>query len=135
MSNMWLYQISAERWPIGQWRDEMWEGYKNRCRAGRMVGSKDEIEDGDIIVFWYTKTAAKKDFGLYGWATARFNKQWSSIRFVLTTPSNYLKMDPINDEEMEKIVEEIRGNYKRANIFHINDELAKKVRHKIRSYW
>ena len=61
MSNMWLYQISAERWPIGQWRDEMWEGYKNRCRAGRMVGSKDEIEDGDIIVFWYTKTAAKKE--------------------------------------------------------------------------
>jgi len=122
--------MNNEDWPINEYREEVWEGATNDWLPKKITGT-DMPKRGDIIVLWYVKTGIKKDMGLYGWGVIlKFTKgeKISSIRFRPAPPSDYLKMDPLYNTDIQDLIDEIRGKPPRGTMWEINNLNADKIK-------
>jgi hypothetical protein len=123
-------------WDPRDYRLKVWEDRPIRWPVGKIVsrGLK-EITPGDAIILFFVKTG--KDYpGIYGWGVIdKYNEQRNEIVFQVTPSSDYLKTDPIGDEDVEKLIDRIRGKGKQGTLWGISrDEfsiLCNKVRERI----
>jgi hypothetical protein len=122
----WLYQMSSEKWSTEKYRTEVWEQNNTTWPVGRLTRDGSELQNGDTIVLFYTGN----DPGIYGWAVL-LRYEDKEIYFRPTPPSDYLKMNPIWNDEMKTIVDEIRGPVKMGTMWEINTGLMKRLRERI----
>jgi hypothetical protein len=129
----WLYQMSASEWPPERYREEVWEGQPTRWPAGRIAGDDDPAE-GDMFFAWYAK-ARCDDPGLYGWGVVvRGMNEFGQLHWMPVFPSDYLKMHPLFDEELESIVAGIRGPVAQGTMWAITKPQVRELRARIREH-
>ena len=129
---LWLYQMNAKLWPLERYRAEVWEGGDiQNWGVGKIRPStpKGLPQPGDMMILFYVK-AGKIDPGIYGWGIVLRCDEWD-INFRLATPSDYLKMNPLWDEDIDKTITEIRGNMPRATLYEDKSKSLDHLRKKI----
>ena len=134
--NLWLYQMNATKWPVERYRAEVWEGYDiQNWGVGeiRPSSSKKLPQPGDMMILFYVKSG-QVDPGIYGWGIV-LRCDESEINFRLATPSDYLKMNPLWDEDTDKTIAKFCGKMRQATLFedrgnslgHLRDRIAEHV--------
>jgi len=129
----WLYQMSEDFYTPEEYREQIWEEELVHWPTGKIVG--DEIPGaGDTMALWYTKTGARHP-GICGWGVIlRCLPEEEDLLWRPVFPSDYLKMDPIYNEEVSRLVDVIRGGMPRATMWLIRPEHADRLRGAIRSW-
>ena|SRR3990172_7667733 len=125
---MWFYQMSQGLWPPGSYRLDIWENERWTWSVPTKRGTRDP-EPGDRVVFFYAPSRGEEG-GFYGWAVVldwRHDEEGKRIYFRPVAPSDHLKMDPWWDPDAKRIADEVRGQVKRATLWPVRDELAKKI--------
>ena len=99
----WLYQMSTEYYSHGRYRTEVWEGIPvTNWGIGESKRRPTEVQPGDIVILSFARTGAPEP-GIYGWGIITlFDKE--VIDFHPSSPSDYLKMNPLWDDEISDIV-------------------------------
>jgi len=129
----WLYQMSASEWPPERYREEVWEGQPTRWPAGRIAGDDDPAE-GDMFFAWYAKTRCD-DPGLYGWGVVvRGMNEFGELHWMPVFPSDYLKMHPLFDEELDSLVAGIRGPVAQGTMWAIHTPQVRELRARVRGH-
>jgi len=125
----WLYQMSSSVWSSGLYRLEVWEGEHTNWQINRKVPQNKSPQTGDIMVLFYAPSG-ESDPGIYGWAVViRFDGY--EARFMPSSPSDYLKMNPVWNDDVKKIIDKIRGPVKTGTVWEIEESLFKQLRQKI----
>jgi hypothetical protein len=129
----WLYQMANYNFSHGRYRTEVWEGNTvTNWWIGESRRKPTEILPGDIVILFYVKTGAQEP-GIYGWGIITlFDKE--VINFRPSTPSDYLKMNPLWDDEIGNIVDKIRGGMPEGTMWEVDDNILKRIRQKIASH-
>ena len=138
--NYWLYQMAAygdasddedDRWRPRDYRKKVcekesvtWEWYKPMSVNRR--GRRGPVS-GDKIVFFFCKTGlkGKEKPGIYGWGEIEFfrnNTKGRCLTFRVTPPSDALKLSPLWGRAVEKLVNEIRGNFTKRTLWEMTNE-------------
>ena len=126
----WLYQMNATKWPIERYRAEVWEGTDiQNWGVGEIRSSSGLPQPGDMMILHYVKTG-QIDPGIYGWGIVLRCDDWE-MNFRLATPSDYLKMNPVWDKDIDKIITNIRGKMPEATLFEDKSESLRPLREKI----
>jgi len=127
---LWLYQMNATRWPIERYRAEVWEGSDiQNWDVGKIRSSVGLPQPGDTMILFYVK-AGRIDPGIYGWGIV-LRCDDREMNFRLATPSDYLKMNPVWDKDIDKITTKIRGKMPRATLFENKSKSLEHLRGKI----
>lgn len=125
----WLYQMSSNIWEPEQYRIEVWEGEHTNWQINRKVPKKSSPEPGDIMLLFYAPSG-ETDPGIYGWVVVtRFDGE--EVRFRPSSPSDYMKMNPVWDEDIKDLINEIRGKVATGTLWEIDEEIYKQLRQKI----
>jgi hypothetical protein len=120
--------MNAGIWPPEKYRTEIWENNNTTWTIGKLYPAGSQPKNGDTIVLFYTG----RDRGIYGWAVIlRYEEK--EVYFRPATPSDYLKMNPLWDDDVKNIIDEIRP-MPRGNMWEINDTLMNRIREKINQY-
>jgi hypothetical protein len=122
----WLYQMSNDIWSTNKYRTEVWEGNNTTWPVGRLSPGGSQLHAGDTIVLFYTGN----DPGIYGWAVL-FRYEDKEIYFRPSPPSDYLKMNPLWNDQIKSIIDQIRGRVKRGTMWEIDVNLMKNLRERI----
>ena len=129
---MWLYQLSTEVWTPEKYRAGVWEGEYLEWKTSKIT-TGELPKKGDILIYWFVKTKNKEP-GLYGWGIIlEYDDSSENIRHRPVFPSDYLKMNPINDEKIVQIIDEVRGKVPRATMWLISKSNSNELREKIHS--
>jgi hypothetical protein len=133
--SVWLYQMSHRDWPPERYREEVWEGELSSWPAGKVIGGTNP-EPGDSMVLWYARTG-NPDPGMYGWGvvvgTSAIQRR-KRIRWRPVTPSDYLKMNPLLDDETAAIVDQVRKGMPRATMWPIPHKHMRTIRERIAAH-
>jgi hypothetical protein len=125
----WLYQMSSNDWPSGEYKVEVWEAEHTNWQIHRKVPGNKSPETGDTVILFYAP-AGESDPGIYGWAVViRFDG--IEIRFKPSSPSDYMKMNPVWDDDVKNIINRIRGRVAQGTLWEIEESLFKQLRQKI----
>lgn len=116
--NTWLYQLNAKHWSPKNFRHDIWEGRRWYWEFGQKRGAGSP-EPGDVIVFYYARTG-NPDPGVYGWAVVDSLTEEHGLYFTPCAPTNWLKMDPWQSDELAELVKVIRGQ-PQATLFLVKD--------------
>ncbi len=115
---LWLYQMNATKWPVERYRAEVWEGTDiQNWGVGEIRASKTGRlpKPGDMMILLYVKSG-QVDPGIYGWGIVlRCGDE--EITFRLATPSDYLKMNPLWDDDIDNTVAKLCGKWRQATLF------------------
>lgn len=133
----WLYQMTTnneEPWGPEEYRMEVWEGNTVTWPVGSIdfrggVAPK----RGDILVLFFSKSKTDEP-GLYGWGIITdviSEGTRPRLRFVPSSPSDFLKMSVCWDGEVEKLSDQIRGKVKQKTMWAIKPEEMREIRKKI----
>ena len=122
--------MNHERYPHEQYRNEVWEGVViQRWPLGESKRKPKEIKPGDTVILFYVRTKAK-DPGIYGWGIISWcDGDW--IHFRLSSPSDYLKINPVPEQKVSKIIDAIRDGMSEGTIFPVGDDEFKQIRQKV----
>jgi hypothetical protein len=124
---MWLYQVNSEFWTVEDYRYDSWEGDVNEWMHGTINGETDP-QRGDIILVWFDK-GTTEDPGLYGWGIVMdMDHLEKSIAFRPVFPSDLIKMKPIFEDEIEEIVDKVKGEFPIGTMWALDKEAEKEVR-------
>jgi len=129
---LWLYQMNATKWPVERYRAEVWEGSDiQNWDVGEIRSStpKGIPQPGDMMILFYVKYR-QIDPGIYGWGIV-LRCDESEMNFRLATPSDYLKMNPLWNKDVDKLITQFRGNMPRATLFEDKSNLLGDLRAKI----
>ena len=128
----WLYQINAKDWwPLERYRTEVWEGQLvTNWTNGEATRRPKDVLPGDTIVLYLVKTGTDEP-GIYGWGIITSFHKEEFIDFRPSPPSDYLKMNPVPEEEVRGIIREIRGDFNALAMFKVNDKQYRELRQKI----
>lgn len=128
----WLYQINAkEWWPSERYRTEVWEGQLvTNWTNGLAKRKPKDVNPGDIIILYLVK-AGTDEPGIYGWGIITSFHKEEFIDFRPSPPSDYLKMNPVPEKEIIKVIREIRGGFDALSMYKMNDSQYKKLRQTI----
>jgi hypothetical protein len=131
----WLYQMNVDRFSHKRFRAEVWEGdLTQNWTIGESTHRPKNVSVGDILVFFYAKTVAIEP-GIYGWGVVTFfDKETEEMHFRPATPSDYLKMNPLWDDDINKIVDRIRGGMPEGTMFKVDGKELKNIRRKIEQH-
>ncbi len=124
----WLYQMNAETWSPERYRAEVWEGNTTtNWSVGKLIPAGGKPQPGEIIVLFYAKSYTN-DPGIYGWGVISWC-DGKEIHFRPTSPSDYLKMKPAWNDEIDTLINGIRGGMKMGTMWEIHNyhELRLKV--------
>ncbi len=134
---IWLYQMAVnddEPWYPENYRLDVWEGESVTWPVGRVdARGQGEIRAGDRIGFFFSK-ARNHEPGIYGWGIVTDSIKSKSryrVEFEATPPSDFLKMSPCWDEEVEALMDEIRGNMKQGAVWGTTPGQFDRLRNKI----
>jgi len=119
--------MNATRWPIERYRAEVWEGSDvQNWLVGEIRPStpKGLPQPGDMMILCYVKTR-QSDPGIYGWGIVLRCDEWE-INFRLASPSDYLKMNPVWDDDIDKTIAKFCGKWRQATLF---EDKANSLRH------
>lgn len=138
---VWLYQMNVDRvleygdkYKLEDFRRYVRDGKYLRWKTRNIISETEEPKAGDTIIYWFVKSGTDEP-GLYGLGIIfkcyekdddpPYNK-W--ILHLPVFPSERLKNHPIYDTEIEKIVNEIRGNKQAfGTMFIIKDNQAERL--------
>lgn len=128
----WLYQIKEDSLSQNRYRYEVWEGkiITNWWDIEDVKQWPNNVEYGEIIIVFF---ASKKsvDPGIYGWGCiSSFNQ--GVLNFIPVIPSDYLKMDPLWDNEIDELIDKIRLKTPQSIMYEISNDELNKVRKKLR---
>lgn len=129
----WLYQMTIPKWYPEDYRLEVWEGRPIIWEVGDISPrGQGEISPGDNIILFFSING--NDYpGIYGWGVIYgLNKGKFTVTFQVTPPSDYLKTDPIWDNEIEKLINKIRGKMRQKTMWGISRAEFLLIREKIR---
>jgi hypothetical protein len=132
----WLYQMSDAIWPVSQYRLEVKQGELIRWRTTNIPQNKGrEIAPGDAIVLFYAPTGNDNP-GVYGWGViVNYNPEQDRLDFQVNPPSDYLKMDPLWDDEIRILISKVRGKVAQGTLWAMSnndfDTLRSKIRHRV----
>lgn len=126
----WLYQMSTDYFPLNRYRTEVWEETTvTNWHIGESTHKPTDVQPGEIIILFYAKTGTP-DPGIYGWGIVTFFDR-EAINFRPVSPSDYLKMNPLWDDDISDIVDGIRGGMPQGTMYRVADGTLKKIREKI----
>jgi hypothetical protein len=137
---VWLYQLTADRWPTERFRLDIWEDELWSWEVGNIADPRSEErlpQPGDIVVFFYAQKGLRPpDFygwGFYGWAVVtKYEPKGPSaetkrIHFRPVAPTNRLKMFPWKGPVARTLADEIRVPVKRGNMWPISAKLGERL--------
>ncbi len=126
----WLYQMSTEYYSHERYRTEVWEGTPvTNWSIGESKRKPTDVHFGDTVILFFAKTGASEP-GIYGWGIITlFDKE--VINFRPASPSDYLKMSPLWNENVSDIVDEIRGGMPQMTMWELDDAQVGKLQKKI----
>lgn len=126
----WLYQMSTEYYSHERYRTEVWEGTTvTNWGIGESKRKPTEIQPGEIVILFFARTGAY-DPGIFGWGIITlFDKE--VINFRPSSPSDYLKMNPLWDNEIKSITDEIRGGMPQGTMYEVDSVILGQIRKKI----
>lgn len=128
----WLYQMSSNYWSSGLYRVEVWEGEHTNWPTSKKVPKDSSLQPGDIMMLFYAPSG-EPDPGVYGWATV-IRGDDEEVRFIPCPPSDYMKMNPVWDNDVKTIIDKIRGPVATGTLWEIEDKLFKQLRQKIAAH-
>ena len=128
----WLYQMSVDYWRHERYRADVWQGADTTWDVGKIVPAEATPQAGDIIVLYYVEAEkgvkpAERDPGIYGWGIVLWYED-KEIRYRPTSPSDYLKVNPLWNDEVNKLVDDIRGRMKQGTMWKISDKHLRDIR-------
>lgn len=129
---LWLYQMNATKWPLERYRAEVWEGSViqnwgvGEIRSSTSTGLP---QPGDMMILFYVKSG-QIDPGIYGWGIVLRCDEWE-MNFRLATPSDYLKMNPVWDKDVDNTITKLRGKMPQATLFEDKSKSLEHLRRKI----
>jgi hypothetical protein len=116
----WLYQMrSLPDWGPKDFRLEVWEGSEVAWTTGR-ISTKTEVQPGDLTFLFFAPSGTD-DPGLCGWGLITAVPA-GRVRFRPLPRTDVLKVDPIWDDAMKKIIDRIRGKVKQGTMWPIGPE-------------
>jgi len=117
----------------GRYRTEVWEGHTvTNWYIGESKRKPKEVLAGDMVILFFAKSGAHEP-GIYGWGIITlFDKEVIDFRPAL--PSDYLKMNPLWDDEISDIVDGIRGGMPQGTMWEVGDEALEQLRQKIAAH-
>ena len=130
----WLYQMRCTQdWRPEDYRIEVWEGQRTIWPAGGILPrGLSDIASGDTIILFFAKSG-NDDPGLYGWGVIHaYDQRRNQITFQPTPPSDYLKSDPLWDDDIHQLLDQIRENQPRKTLWGISRAEFSLIRLKIR---
>ena len=129
----WLYQMSTEYYSHERYRTEVWEGtIVTNWFIGESKRRPTDVQPGEIVILFFARTGAQ-DPGIFGWGIITFF-DGDVINFRPAPPSDYLKMNPLWDDEISGIVDEIRGGMPQGTMYEVDDDIFEQIREKISVY-
>lgn len=131
----WLYQMNAEQYSHERYRTEVWEGtVTQNWTLGKSTHRPKNVMPGGILILFYAKTVAIEP-GIYGWGIITFfDKEAEEMHFRPTSPSDYLKMNPLWDDEINNIINQIRGGMPEGTIWKVDNGTLEQLRRKIAAH-
>lgn len=126
----WLYQMNAKLYSHERYRTEVWEGnLVTNWGIGESKRKPKEVLPGDIVILFFAKTGASNP-GIFGWGIVTlFDKE--VIDFRPASPSDYLKMNPLWDDEISDIIDKIRGGMPQGTMWEVDEEALGQLRQKV----
>ncbi len=125
----WLYQMSADNWEQERYRAEVWEGQETTWNVNKVTPVGHSPKAGETVVLYYAPTGAK-DPGILGWAVILWSNE-DEIRFRPASPSDYLKMNPLWNDEIINIITDICGKMRRGTMWEVSKDQMKRLRKQI----
>jgi len=127
----WIYQMNAkEVYSHERYRTEVWEGnLVTNWSIGEAKGRPKKVTPGDMIILFYVKSYATDRPGIYGWGIITLF-DGEVIDFRPVEPSDYLKMNPLFNDEVDKIIVESRG-FPEMTMWKVDKEQLEGLRKKI----
>jgi len=131
----WLYQMNAARYSHERYRTEVWEGtVTQNWTLGKSTHRPKNVMQGDMLILFYAKTVAIEP-GIYGWSIVTFfDKEAEEMHFRPTSPSDYLKMNPLWDQQVSKIIDRVRAGMPEGTMFPVDDGTLEQLRRKIAAH-
>jgi hypothetical protein len=132
---MWLYQLSNHDYPLAEYRREIWEGQLVEWPTRRIVGTDDFPRPGDRMALWYAQKHAEEP-GLVGWGLV-LGSSPDEDRFLWRPifPADGIKMAPLFDDEMQELIDEIRGPQPQGTMWWISPDAALRLSARIRTWF
>jgi hypothetical protein len=136
----WLYQMTASNWPWSPeiYRQEVWEG-KNTERWHTGTPDSREISkapaEGEIVIFFFCKGKHRiRDIGIYGWGVVSDLPKRGGIIIRPSAPSDYLKMSPLWNNDINRMIDKIRENFYERTMWAISYEELQEIRVMVRRH-
>ena len=125
--------MRSSLWKPEKYRMKVWEHEKCEFKTGKIIPSDEKPKSGDTIIFFYVKTDTNEP-GIYGWGIIlKYDKKEKNVLFRPTSPSDYLKMNPILGNDIENLINEIRGKTPRGTMWKVTDDQVIIIRKNIHS--
>jgi hypothetical protein len=125
--------MSAENYSPEEYRETIWEREVTRWLAGNVrTNSGIKISPGDTLIFVFVKTGTQEP-GIYGWGVVIKYKA-GNVFFRPCYPSDYLKMNPIWDDDISNLIDAIRGPVKKGTMWEVSGDHAVKLKEKVRDW-
>jgi len=126
----WLYQMNAKIYSQERYRTEVWEGHSvTNWSIGESKRRPTNVAVGDTVILFFTKTNAAEP-GIFGWGIITLFDQ-EVIDFRPSSPSDYLKMNPLPEGEISTIINKIRGRMPEGTMWPIDEETLSQIKKKI----
>ena len=146
--SIWLYQINGEKYSHEQYNIEVWEGklvtgwtigtstigpLKTEWTIGTSITRpKEGVRPGDTVILFRVE-AGTRGSGIYGWGIIT-SLHDELIDFRPTSPSDYLKTNPLPEKEVGETIRKIQVRFPQVTMFKVNDKDFAKLRQKIESH-
>ena len=157
----WIYQMTSggsggwksngdEPWYPSTYRKEIEEDKVITWKVGKIFRSTPMfIKEGDVILFFFCRagkqdeeTGKKVEPGIYGWGSVKIppkdreqpQESYHLMDVLIQPPSNFLKYNVLWDDEIKRILNEIRCNFYQATMWKINSKLLENIRNKIKEH-
>lgn len=134
--NPWLYQMAEdEDWTPEDFRLTVWEGNTVTWSHKKiMPAGSHKPEPGDPIVFIFAKSRTKAP-GICGWGVIlKVYAKKEEFSFRAVPPTDVLKMSPIWDNEVEDLINQVRGPHPRGTTWAMSADAYASFARRIRGY-
>ncbi len=126
----WLYQMSVKVYKHENYRRAVWEGsITSDFDLGQVNPRGREPQPGDTVVFFYAESGALEP-GIYGWGIV-LDCLAELMSFRAAAPSDYLKMNPLWDKDIDQKINAIRGKMAQGTLWELDinqfDGLKKRI--------
>jgi len=132
----WIYQMAEdEEWTPEDYRLSVWEGQQVTWRYGKVVSrGGPELGAGDQVIFFFAKSRTRLP-GICGWGVViKVYARKGEMTFRPVFPSDLLKMSPIWDNEIEHVINEVRGPNPRGTMWSVRDDSFQTICRRILEY-